>query len=100
MTTTSNFTFNRSVLLAQPTARTAAPVLRPAPAAPVAPMSSSLWRHTQNEHEAHTRHGLVARALYGVIAALGAGSVGYALWQTGALMAGNHLQEAVGAFLR
>ena len=68
-------------------------------ASPVPAMSASLWRHTQNESAAESRHQFVARAVLAGIAALGLGSTAYTVWQAGVLMSGSHLQDAISAFL-
>ena len=99
MITASNSLFDTAILN-QPATRAA----RTANAAKVgvrhqSTMPTSLWRHTQKEDEAETRHGLVARMIFGILAALGLGSVSYAAWQMCALMSDNHLHDAIGAFL-
>ena len=76
-------------------ARAATKAARPAPEMP-----ASLWRHTQNEDAAETRHHLLAGQLVTGIAALGAGGVACALYQACTLMTGSRLHDAVAAFLR
>ncbi len=62
--------------------------------------SASLWRHTLNECEATSRHGLVARSLFGLLGVMSVGSVAAAAWQMHALLSGNCLNDAISAFLR
>lgn len=100
MTTVSNRLFDTTILN-QPATRAARAAKAAKPKARHEPaMPASLWRHTQNEDAAATRHGLVVRTTFGILAALGAGSVSYAAWQLCALLSGDHLHDAVSAFLR
>ena len=69
-------------------------------ASPVPAMSASLWRHSLGECEAARRHGLVTRSLCGLLGVLSLGSMAAAAWQMHALLSGNHLHDAITAFLR
>ena len=100
MTTVSNLGFGHTSFL-QPATRAAAKAPHRARLNRIRAtrMHGSLWRHTQQEDASHESHGLLARMFFGVIAALGLGSVVYGLWQTVALMSGSHLHDAVATFL-
>ena len=74
--------------------------LRKAPARAAARQAPvSLWRHTLEQSAGDRHHGIAVRICFGIIAALSVASVLYALWQTGVLMEGSSLPDAVAAFL-
>ena len=104
MNTSFSHFFDTTVLV-QPT-RLPAPLIVPAQTAcrstvrQAPKMSASLWRHTLAECEASDRHGLVMRSLCGLLGVLSLGSVAAAAWQMHALLGGNHLHDAISAFLR
>lgn len=78
----------------------AAEPARRLPSRPAPPMASSLWRRTLDEQDGSRPHRRAAQWLFGSIAALGIGSVAYALWETCAVMSGGSFHDAVAAFLR
>ncbi|MBE7157628.1 MAG: hypothetical protein INR62_04190 [Rhodospirillales bacterium] len=67
---------------------------------PTPEMPASLWRHTQNEDAAETSHHRTAGRMLAGAAILSLGSVAYAICQTGALLSGSRLHDAVAEFLR
>ncbi len=71
------------------------PKTKPAPAMP-----ASLWRHAQNEDAAEAGHHRTAGRMLAGAAILSLGSVAYAVCQTGALLSGSRLHDAIAAFLR
>ena len=70
------------------------------PASPAAKMPASLWRHSQNEDAAHTRHHQVTDRLLIGFAGFSLAGIVYAICQTGSLMSGNRLHDAIAAFMR
>ena len=103
MTTASNSLFETTILIRPATGfartTTAKTVRRPA-AQPATEMPASLWRHTQNEDAAETRHQRTTGRVLAGTAIAGLGSVAYALYQAWTLMSGSSLHDAVAAFLR
>lgn len=63
-------------------------------------MPASLWRHSQNEDATQARHHQVADRLLMGFAGFSLAGIVYAFCQTGTLMSGNRLHDAVAAFLR
>ena len=103
MITSSNHLFDSTILAGvRPFAVPSSAGVRPgreARVGEVPAMSASLWRESMKEETGHRTHHHVVRGLFGVISALGLGSVGYAAWQTCALLSGSTLHNAVSAFL-
>ena len=80
--------------------RTQAKTVRRPKTKPAPEMPASLWRHAQNEDAAETVHHRTAGRMLAGAAILSLGSVAYAICQTGALLSGSRLHDAVAAFLR
>lgn len=99
MTTTSH-RFFANTFPVRPAARSIPACTRTKSARPAPAMPASLWRHTQNEDAAEARHHRAAGRTLAGAALLIAGSVAYAVCQTGALLSGSSLHDAVAAFLR
>ena len=99
MTTTSHRFFD-GIPSIQATARSVPMPAKTKPTRPAPAMPASLWRHAQNEDGAEANHHRTAGWMLVGAAILIVGSVVYAICQTGALMSGGSLHDAVAAFLR
>ena len=99
MTTTSHRFFD-GMPSVQADARSVLMPAKTKPTRPALAMPASLWRHAQNEDAAEANHHQTAGWMLVGAAILISGSVVYAICQTGALMSGSSLHDAVAAFLR
>ncbi len=103
MTTPSNSLFETTILPLPDnnfTRTAAAKTVRRPPAKRTAEMPASLWRHTQNEAAAETRHQRAAGRVLAGTAIVGLGSIAYAFYQAWTLLSGSRLHDAIASFLR